>query len=79
MKKFPRKLQYPLMMSMVMPTMLMGMPAILTYQTLAEGASFLSAWVEMLGRIVPFALLLFLVVAPIVRLFVIRVLLEPEE
>ncbi|WP_286299058.1 hypothetical protein [Vibrio apostichopi] len=28
MKKFPRKYQYPLMISMVLPTMLLSLPAI---------------------------------------------------
>lgn len=79
MKKFSRKFQYPLMVSMVLPTMLLGMPAIMAYQSLPEGASLLDAWMEMVGNIVPSALLLLAVVAPTVRLFVTRVLLEPEQ
>ncbi|MGQ7269978.1 hypothetical protein [Marinobacter sp. V034] len=79
MKKFPRKFQYPLMASLVLPTMLLGMSAIMTYQNLPEGASFLNAWMNMVGQVVPPALLLLAVIAPSVRLFVSRVLLEPEQ
>lgn len=79
MKKFPRKFQYPLMMSMVLPTMLLGMPAIMAYRSLVEGTSFLSTWMDMVGQVVPSALLLLAVVAPTVRLFVTKVLLEPKD
>lgn len=79
MRKFPRKFQYPLMIAMVLPTMLLGMPAIIAYQNLPEGASLLSAWLSAVGQVVPSALLLLAVVAPTVRLFVTKVLLEPEQ
>lgn len=78
MNKFPRKFQYPLMVSMVLPTMLLGMPAIMVAKNLPQHVSFLNAWLEAVGLIVPSALLLLAVVAPTVRLFVTKVLLEPE-
>lgn len=79
MKKFPRKFQYPLMMSMVLPSMLLGMPAIMALRNLTADTNFLNLWWGMLSQVVPSALLLLLFVAPIVRLFVTRVLLEPEQ
>ncbi|MCK8083677.1 DUF2798 domain-containing protein [Vibrio sp. 1CM24A] len=77
MKKFPRKFQYPLMVSMVLPTMLLSMPAIMVYKNLPNGMSFFDAWVAALGQMLPSALMLLAVVAPTVRLFVTKVLLEP--
>ncbi|PSW15794.1 DUF2798 domain-containing protein [Photobacterium rosenbergii] len=77
MKKFPRKYQYPLMMSMVLPTMLLSMPAIMAYKTLPEGMSFYEAWLAAVGQMLPSALMLLAVVAPTVRIFVSKVLLEP--
>jgi hypothetical protein len=78
MKKFPRKFQYPLMMSMVLPTMLLGMSGIMAYRNLPLGADFFSAWGAAIEQVVPPALLLLAVVAPIVRLFVTKFLLQPE-
>lgn len=79
LKKFPRHWQYPLMISMVLPSMLLLMPAILTWQNLPDGALFLDAWFKTLGQVVPAALMVLVVVAPAVRLFVTRVLLEPRS
>lgn len=79
MKKFPRKFQYPLMVSMVLPTMLFGMSGIMAYRNLPEGANFFSAWGTTIEQIVPSALLLLAVVAPTVRLFVTKVLLQPDK
>ncbi|MBC7003172.1 DUF2798 domain-containing protein [Photobacterium sp. BZF1] len=78
MKKFPRKFQYPLMVSMVLPTMLLSMPAIMVAKSLPEGGVFFDAWLYALGQMLPSALILLAVVAPTVRLFVTKVLLEPE-
>ncbi|MBY5991160.1 DUF2798 domain-containing protein [Ferrimonas balearica] len=78
MKKLPRRFQYPLMVSMVLPTMLMGMPAIQAYKTLPQGEPFLDAWLAALGQMLPTTLLLLAVVAPTARLVVTRLLLEPE-
>ncbi|MGR5093912.1 DUF2798 domain-containing protein [Vibrio maritimus] len=78
MKKFPRKFQYPLMVSMVLPTMLLGMPAIMVAKNLPNGASFLGAWMNAAGQMLPSALLLLAIVAPTVRLLVTKILLEPE-
>ncbi len=79
MKKFSREYQYPLMASMVLPIMLLGMPAIMAYQTLPADQAFLAAWTDMLTRIVPPVLGMLAVVAPSVRFFVTRVLLEPAH
>ncbi|QIA65114.1 DUF2798 domain-containing protein [Vibrio astriarenae] len=78
MKKFPRKFQYPLMVSMVLPTMLLSMPAIMVSKTLPVDGEFFDAWVNAVSQMVPSALLLLAIVAPTVRLFVTRVLVEPE-
>ena len=78
MKKFPRKFQYPLMVSMVLPTMLLSMPAIMAAKNLPEDGVFFEAWINALGQMVPSALLLLAIVAPTVRIFVTKVLLEPE-
>lgn len=77
MKKFPRKFQYPLMVSMVLPTMLLSMPAIMVAKNLPQGSVFFDAWLTAVGQMLPSALLLLAVVAPTVRLFVTKVLLEP--
>lgn len=79
MKKFPRKFQYPLMMSMVLPTMLLGMSGIMAYRNLPLNGDFFGAWGAAIAQVVPPALLLLAVVAPIVRLFVTKFLLQPEE
>jgi hypothetical protein len=78
MKKFPRKFQYPLMVSMVLPTMLLSMPAIMVAKTLSADEAFLDAWLNAVAQMVPSALLVLAVVAPMVRLFVTKVLLVPE-
>ena len=78
MKKFPRKFQYPLMVSMVLPTMLLSMPAIMAAKNLPEGGVFFDAWMNAIGQMLPSALLLLAIVAPTVRIFVTKVLLEPE-
>lgn len=79
MKKFSRKYQYPLMVSMVLPSMLLGMPAIMAYRNLPADGVFIDHWLAMLSQVVPAALMLLAVVAPSVRLFVSKVLLEPAS
>ena len=79
MKKFDRKFQYPLMVSMVLPTMLFGMSGIMAFRNLPIGGDFFSAWGAAIVQVVPSALLLLAVVAPLVRLFVTKVLLKPEQ
>ncbi|WP_163134099.1 DUF2798 domain-containing protein [Agarivorans sp. Alg241-V36] len=78
MKKFPRKFQYPLMVSMVLPTMLLSMPAIMVAKTQTTNGNFFEAWLSAVFQMVPSALIVLALVAPAVRLFVTRVLLEPE-
>ncbi|NOH78651.1 DUF2798 domain-containing protein [Vibrio sp. RE86] len=79
MKKFPRKFQYPLMVSMVLPTMLLSMPAIMVAKTVSSEDAFFEAWMTAVAQMVPSAILLLAIVAPTVRLFVSKVLLEPEN
>jgi hypothetical protein len=79
MKNIPRKYQYPLMVSMVLPSMLLGMSGIMAYRNLPAGANFITSWGEAIVQVVPSALLLLVVIAPMVRLFVTKVLLQPEE
>ncbi|GEA61532.1 DUF2798 domain-containing protein [Vibrio comitans] len=79
MKKFDRKFQYPLMASMVLPTMLLGMTAIMAFRNLPNGVDFFAAWGVAIVQVVPSALLLLAVVAPLVRLFVTKALLKPEQ
>ncbi len=79
MKKFPRKFQYPLMMSMVLPSMLLGMPAIMAYRKLSGDMSFLETWLSAVAEVVPSGLMLLAIVAPLVRLLVTRILIEPEQ
>lgn len=79
MKKFPQKFKYPLIASMVLPSMLLGMTAIMARKMVSDDVSFMSAWSCSIGEVIPSALLLLAVVAPTVRLFVSKVLLESEE
>lgn len=78
MKKFDRKFQYPLMMSMILPTMLFGMSGIMAYRALPDSGDFFAAWGTAIAQVVPSALVLLVLVAPLVRLFVTKVLLQPE-
>ena len=82
-KKLPRKFQFPLMASMVLPSMLLGMSGIMAYRHLPTGADFVSsffpAWGSAIVQVVPAALLLLVVITPLIRLFVTKVLLQPEE
>ena len=65
------------MIAMVLPTMLPSMPAIVAAKNLPQDGVFFDAWMAAVGQMLPTALLVFAVVAPIVRLFVTKVLLEP--
>ncbi|MFI3275611.1 MAG: DUF2798 domain-containing protein [Vibrio sp.] len=69
------------MISMVLPTMLLSLPAIVAAKNLPQDDVFdawiFAAWMTAIGQMLPSALLVFAVVAPIVRLFVTKVLLEP--
>jgi len=78
-KKFQRKFQYPLIASMVLPNMLLGMSGIMAYRNLPSGGDFFSAWGVAIAQVVPAAILLLAVIAPLVRLFVTKVLLQPKE
>ncbi|GAL13395.1 hypothetical protein JCM19233_4397 [Vibrio astriarenae] len=58
--------------------MLLSMPAIMVSKTLPVDGVFFDAWVNAVCQMVPSALLLLAIVAPTVRLFVTKVLVEPE-
>lgn len=79
MKKLPHKFKFPLMALFMMPTMLLGLPAIMTYRNLPEGAPFLEIWLNAVGQTVPPALLMVVVVGGLTRLLVTKVLIEPKE
>ena len=79
MKKLPHKYKFPLTASFVMPSMLLGMPAISTWRNLDEEALFLEQWLNAVGQTVPLALALMLTVATIARLIVSRFLVEAKE
>jgi hypothetical protein len=78
MKKLPYKYKYPLMISIVMPTMMLGLPALMTYYNLVEGALFVEQWMYTMGQVVPSALLMLLAIAGTVRLVVTKFLLESD-
>ncbi|TCI01968.1 DUF2798 domain-containing protein [Corallincola luteus] len=82
MKKLPKKFQYPLIISMVMPTMLLGMPAIFAFRQL-PGDSFqfkewVNVWQSTVVEFVPFAFLLLVIVASTARLLVTKLLIEND-
>jgi len=66
-------------MLFMMPTMLLGMPAIMTLRTLPEGAVFLEAWLQNVANTVPMALLMVLVVGGSVRFIVTRFLIQAGD
>ncbi|WP_350433236.1 DUF2798 domain-containing protein [Shewanella sp. H8] len=78
MRKFPSKFKYPLMISMVLPTMLLSMPAIITYKSMPQDGEFIALWFDTIVQVVPSALILLAVVAPTIRVFVSTVLIEQE-
>ncbi len=79
MKKLPHKFKFPLIASIMMPTMLLGMPAIMTYRNLSEGEPLLELWLTTVEQTVPPALLMAVVVGSLARFFVTKVLVEPHE
>lgn len=79
MKKFHPKHQYPLMALFMLPTMLLGMSGIMAYRNLNAGEAFFAAWGDAIMQVVPSALLLLVVVAPMVRLFVSKFLLATHH
>lgn len=79
MKKFPRKFKIPLMMSIMLPTMILGLPAIMTYRLLPDGGDFLSHWLNAVGQSAPLALGMALSVGFVANMFISRVILEEEK
>lgn len=79
MRKFPRRFQNALITMLMMPTMLLSMSAIMAYRSMPVGSDFVSAWGQAIAHVAPTALLLIAVVAPTIRLFVTKILLQPEE
>ena len=79
MKKLPPKFRIPLMASIMMPTMLLGLPAILTYRNLPAGAPFTEHWLEAVGQTVPLALLLAVGVGSLAHFVISGLLHEPQE
>jgi len=79
MNKIPRKFKIPLMMLIMLPTMILGLPAIMTYRLMPEGADFLATWSNAVAQSAPLALILALSVGFCANLFITKVLLEPEN
>jgi hypothetical protein len=79
MNKIPKKFKIPLMMSIMLPTMILGLPAIMTYRLLPDGADFLSNWINAVGQSAPLALGMALSVGFLANLFITKVLLESES
>lgn len=79
LKKLPHRFRIPLMASVMMPTMLLGLPAILTYRNLPAGAPFTEHWLEAVGQTVPLALLLAVGVGSLAHFVITNLLLEPQN
>lgn len=76
MKKLPHKFKIPLIMLIMMPTMLMGLPAIMTYRTMPQGADFVELWLNNVWQTVPPALLMVIMVGSITRFVVSNFLVQ---
>ena len=79
MKKLPHKFQIPMMLLIMMPTMLPGIPATMTYRNLPQGTPFLEPWLNAVGQTVPLALLMVVVVGSLAKLLISKLLVEPKE
>lgn len=78
MNKISKKYQYPIMASIILPTMLLTMTAIMAFETSPDNM-FFTFWLEAIKNIIPPALGVFIIVTPTVRLFVTKVLIEKEQ
>ena len=78
MNKLPHKCTIPHIVSSMMLTMLLGMPAIMTYRNLPEGATFMQPWLDAIAQTVPSAFLMAIVAGTLTRLFVTKVLVEAK-
>ena len=76
MKKLSPKFKIPLMVSIVMPTMLMGLPAITLFK---KGVLNYETWTNALTQTLPIALPMFFIVAITARLIVTKLLIMPNE
>jgi len=79
MKKLSPKYKVPLTMLIMMPTMMLGMPAIMIYRNLPDGASFIDPWLTAVAQIVPSALLMIVVVGGLANLLVTKILIETTD
>ncbi|MDO6514413.1 MULTISPECIES: hypothetical protein [unclassified Neptuniibacter] len=79
MKKLPNKFQVPLVMSIMVPTMLLGMPAIVVYRNATADSVLFDEWIATVSQTLPLALLLFFSVGSLARLVVTKFLVEPKE
>jgi hypothetical protein len=78
MKKLPSKFRMPLMGMIMAPTMLMGLPAIMLWRNLPEGAPFIEPWLNAMGQTVPYALVMAITVGSLANLLITKVLIEPK-
>lgn len=78
MKKLPRKFQVPLIISIMMPTMLLGLPALMLYTNLPAGTALFEPWLDAVSKTIPLALPMAITAGTLARLFVSKVLIEAE-
>ncbi|MDO6685201.1 MULTISPECIES: DUF2798 domain-containing protein [unclassified Agarivorans] len=78
MKKIPHKYTLPVMFAFMLPTMLLGMPAVLLLATLPEGAAFYEVWIKSVKTSVPLAIPFILVAVSTIRLLVTKLLVAPK-
>ena len=70
MKKFDEKYTLPLMMTIMMPSMLFLLPAIILWVKLPSGSNIFNIWFETIKTNAPITLVFFFTLFPLVRMFI---------
>ncbi len=76
MKKLSKKYTTPLFMSMMLPTMLFGTPAVILLKNLPENAPFFESWISIIKSNTPITFIYMLCSAILIRTLVSKVLTE---
>jgi|GEM_PF-1577455 len=79
MKKLPHRFTFPLMALIMMPSMLLGMPAIFILQNGSGPLPFMDAWLYTVSQTTPWGLLMAITIGTFARLLVTRVLVEQPQ
>lgn len=79
MKKFNKKYQMPLTAMFMMPSMLLGLPALRLWITTPKGEPIYDKWIETISTGAPISLLFILILFPLIRTVVTKYLIEPEK